>query len=137
MRRVSARIDGWASSPVSVVGVSGTRVLLGFIGLMFYVSQYGDRGFLFGPDSVLPWHEFTERVAANGSFSLYALSSSDAWFQVIFHLGIVAALMVMLGIGGGQDLLSTGFSCGRYMSARRSCWMAATTSPISSSSCFS
>lgn len=71
---------------------------------MFYVSQYGDRGFLFGPDSVLPWHEFTERVAANGSFSLYALSSSDAWFQVIFHLGIVAALMVMLGIGGRAGL---------------------------------
>ncbi|MET9662424.1 HTTM domain-containing protein [Streptomyces sp. NPDC006510] len=100
MRRVLTRIDGWASSPVSVVGVSGTRVLLGFIGLMFYVSQYGDREFLFGPDGVLPWREFTERIAANDSFSLYAINSSNAWFQVIFHLGIIGALMVMLGIGG-------------------------------------
>lgn len=104
MRRILTRIDGWASSPVSVVGVSGTRALLGFIGLMFYASQYGDREFLFGPDGVLPWQDFTERIAANNSFSLYAVSSSDAWFQVIFHLGMIAALMVMLGIGGRVGL---------------------------------
>ncbi|MFH8692876.1 HTTM domain-containing protein [Streptomyces anulatus] len=100
MRRILAKIDGWTSSPVSVVGVSGTRVLLGFVGLMYYISQYGDRAFLFGPESVLPWQDFTDRVAENGSFSLYAISSSDAWFQIVFHLGIIAALLVMLGVGG-------------------------------------
>ncbi|MGW6603286.1 HTTM domain-containing protein [Streptomyces sp. NPDC055036] len=104
MRRILAKIDGWASSPISVVGVSGTRVLLGFIGLMYYVSQYGDREFLFGPNAVLPWDEFTDRVAANDSFSLYTVSSSDAWFQVVFHLGLVVALLVMLGIGGRVGL---------------------------------
>ncbi|MGW1658555.1 HTTM domain-containing protein [Streptomyces atratus] len=100
MRRILAKIDGWASSPVSVVGVSGTRVILGFVGLMYYISQYGDREFLFGPNSVLPWREFVDRVTENGSFSLYAISSSDAWFQIVFHLGLIAALLVMLGVGG-------------------------------------
>lgn len=104
MRRILAKIDGWASSPVSVVGVSGARVLLGFVGLMYYISQYGDRAFLFGPNSVLPWQEFTDRVAENGSFSLYTISSSDAWFEIIFHLGLVFALLVMLGVGGRVGL---------------------------------
>ncbi|MER6017291.1 HTTM domain-containing protein [Streptomyces anulatus] len=104
MRRILTKIDGWSSSPVSVVGASGTRVLLGFVGLMYYISQYGDRAFLFGPASILPWQEFTDRVAENGSFSLYAASSSEAWFQIVFHLGLIAALLVMLGVGGRLGL---------------------------------
>ncbi|WP_097981064.1 HTTM domain-containing protein [Streptomyces sp. f150] len=104
MSKIFAKIDGWSSIPVSVVGASGARVLLGFVGLMYYISQYGDRAFLFGPDGVLPWQEFTDRVAENGSFSLYAISSSEAWFQIIFHVGIIAALLVMLGVGGRVGL---------------------------------
>lgn len=104
MRRILEKLDGWTLSPVSVVGVSGTRVLLGFVGLMYYISQYGDRAFLFGPDNVLPWQEFADRVAENGSFSLYAISSSSAWFEIVFHLGIIAALLVTLGVGGRVGL---------------------------------
>ncbi|MEU4167052.1 HTTM domain-containing protein [Streptomyces sp. NPDC026665] len=90
--------------PFGVVGVSGTRALLGFVGLMFYVSQYADRDFLFGPDAVLPWREFVAQVHSEGSFSLYAWSSSEAWFQLVFHLGLITALMVTLGIGGRAGL---------------------------------
>ncbi|WP_050487110.1 HTTM domain-containing protein [Streptomyces sp. CNS654] len=104
MRRILEKLDGWTLSPVSVVGVSGARVLLGFVGLMYYISQYGDRAFLFGPDSVLPWQEFADRVAENDSFSLYAISSSSAWFEIVFHLGIIIALLVMLGVGGRVGL---------------------------------
>ncbi|MFD7386002.1 MULTISPECIES: HTTM domain-containing protein [Streptomyces] len=104
MRKILEKLDGWTLSPVSVVGVSGARVLLGFVGLMYYVSQYGDRAFLFGPDSVLPWQEFADRVAENDSFSLYAISSSSAWFEIVFHLGIIIALLVMLGVGGRVGL---------------------------------
>ncbi|MEU8589123.1 HTTM domain-containing protein [Streptomyces sp. NPDC048664] len=104
MNKLNAALDRWASVPFGVVGVSGTRAVLGFVGLMFYVSQYADRNYLFGPDAVLPWHDFVSQVHENGSFSLYAWSSSEAWFQLIFHLGLITALMVTLGIGGRVGL---------------------------------
>ncbi|MER7468629.1 HTTM domain-containing protein [Streptomyces sp. NPDC097981] len=71
---------------------------------MFYASQYGDRKYLFGPDSVLPWAEFVTKVHDNGTFSLYTLSSSDAWFEVVFHVGMLAALAVTCGVGGRISL---------------------------------
>ncbi|MEV6588245.1 HTTM domain-containing protein [Streptomyces acidicola] len=96
------KIDAWASRPVAVLGVSGTRVLLGFVGLMFYVSQYGDRHYLFGPgnDTLLPHQAFLDELKASGSFSIYAWSTSPITFEVFYHLGVIAALAVTLGIGG-------------------------------------
>ncbi|QRX91154.1 HTTM domain-containing protein [Streptomyces noursei] len=84
----------------SVLGVSGTRALLGFVGFMYYASQYGDRSYLFGPDGVLPWREFVSQLHDSGTFSLYAFSNSEAWFQIIFHLGMLTALAVACGVGG-------------------------------------
>ncbi|MDX3516196.1 HTTM domain-containing protein [Streptomyces caniscabiei] len=95
-----ALIDSWSTHPRSILGVSGMRALLGFIGFMFYASQYGDRHYLFGPDSILPWRDFTEQLEQSGTFSLYAFSDSDAWFELTFHVGMVLALGVALGFGG-------------------------------------
>lgn len=61
---------------------------------MFYVSQYADRDCLFGPDAVLPWREFVAQVHSNGSFGLYAWSSSQAWFQ---RVGLTGGPRVQLG----------------------------------------
>ncbi|MFD3515944.1 HTTM domain-containing protein [Streptomyces sp. NPDC058657] len=104
MTRFISAIDKWGTQPVSLLGVSGTRALLGFVGLMFYVSQYSDRSYLFGPDGALPWRDFTTYIDESNSFSLYTLSSSETWFQIVFHLGLVVALLVMLGIGGRLGL---------------------------------
>ncbi|MFD4242273.1 DCC1-like thiol-disulfide oxidoreductase family protein [Streptomyces sp. NPDC058525] len=98
--RLTELLDTAGSRPFSVLGVSGTRLLLGFVGFMYYASQYGDRGFLFGPDGVYPWAEFTAKVHEGGTFSLYTLSSSTLWFEIVFHAGILAALAVTCGVGG-------------------------------------
>lgn len=104
MKKLISAVDRWSSVPAGVVGVSGTRAVLGLVGLMFYISQYADRDYLFGPDAVLPWREFVAQLHNDGSFSLYAWSSSEAWFQLVFHLGLITALMVTLGIGGRAGL---------------------------------
>ncbi|MET7521594.1 HTTM domain-containing protein [Streptomyces sp. NPDC005248] len=98
-------LDRWSSHPVSVLGVSGTRALIGFVGLMFYVSQYGDRGYLFGPDGVFPWKDFLAALDRDGTFSLYALSSSGSWFELVFHIGMLSALAVTFGVGGRPVLV--------------------------------
>ncbi|MFE3324945.1 hypothetical protein [Streptomyces sp. NPDC059176] len=100
MKKLWASLDRLSASPVAVTGVCGTRALLGFVGFMFYASQYGDRGYLFGPDGVYPWQSFTEGLRDNGTFSLLSLSTSGGWFEMVFHLGMLAALAVTLGLGG-------------------------------------
>ncbi|MEV7079913.1 HTTM domain-containing protein [Streptomyces sp. NPDC093516] len=101
LKNVSGRLDAWSLNPVAVTGVSGTRALLGFVGLMYYVGQYRERNYLFGPDGVLPHDEFTAQLTG---FSVYALSASPVFFQVVYHLGIAVALAVMLGVGGRPGL---------------------------------
>ncbi|CAL9480541.1 HTTM domain-containing protein [Streptomyces sp. enrichment culture] len=101
LRNVTARLDSWSLDPVAVTGVSGTRVLLGFVGLMYYASQYQERNYLFGPDGVLPHEEFEAQLTG---FSLYTLSASPGYFQLVYHLGMAAALAVMLGVGGRPGL---------------------------------
>ncbi|WP_246574341.1 HTTM domain-containing protein [Streptomyces genisteinicus] len=101
MKGVVARLDAWSLHPVAVTGVSGTRALLGFVGLMYYVSQYGERHYLFGPDGILPHGEFLDQLTG---FSLYALSGSPLWSELLFHAGIAAALAVVLGVGGRPGL---------------------------------
>ncbi|MFF4591047.1 hypothetical protein [Streptomyces sp. NPDC001388] len=84
--------------------------LLGFVGLMYYLSHYGDRHYLFGPgaDAVLPHRLFVEQVQEKGSFSAYAWSTSEAWFEGVFHLGLLAALSVTVGVGGRVVLAAHG-----------------------------
>ncbi|MFD5001822.1 HTTM domain-containing protein [Streptomyces mutabilis] len=101
LKNATARLDSWSLNPVAVTGVSGTRALLGFVGLMYYVSQYQERGYLFGPDGVLPHAEFKAQLTG---FSLYTLSASPGYFECVYHLGIAAALAVMLGVGGRVGL---------------------------------
>ncbi|MFE1173068.1 hypothetical protein [Streptomyces sp. NPDC058773] len=100
MKKISRFLDTASTQSFSILGVSGTRALLGFVGFMYYASQYGDRSYLFGPESVLPWREFVSQLQDNGTFSLYAVSNSEAWFQIVFHLGMLTALAVTCGVGG-------------------------------------
>ncbi|MFF4603971.1 hypothetical protein ACFY12_14715 [Streptomyces sp. NPDC001339] len=100
LRAIAALLDRLSGSPAAVTGASGTRALLGFVGFMFYASQYGERSYLFGPDAVYPWQDFIEGLHANDTFSLYAWSTSGTWFEVLFHLGMFAALAVTFGVGG-------------------------------------
>lgn len=102
MSMFMAAVDKWSTRPVAVLGASGTRCLLGFVGFMYYVSQYTDRRYLFGPDGVLPHREFTDQIGS--TFNLYAWSASHTWFELVFHAGALAALAVTLGMGGRAGL---------------------------------
>ncbi|WP_240436662.1 HTTM domain-containing protein [Streptomyces sporangiiformans] len=95
-----AVLDRWTGTSYAVLGVSGTRALIGFAGFMFYVSQYADRDYLFGPGGVVSWGHFQSVLGETETFSLYALSPSAAWFEMVFHLGLLCSLAVTLGLGG-------------------------------------
>ncbi|WP_438487203.1 HTTM domain-containing protein [Streptomyces sp. S186] len=79
----------------ALVGAALTRIVLGAIGLYYYLRDYLHRSFLWGPEGVWPWENFTG--SHNGGFSVYSLSRSETWFQLAFHAGAVIALLFMLG----------------------------------------
>ncbi|SCK44055.1 Vitamin K-dependent gamma-carboxylase [Streptomyces sp. WMMB 714] len=99
-----ASLDRVADRPSSTAGVSAARVLIGFVGFMYYISQYKDRSYLFGPDGVLPHHVFVEQLAESGAFSIYSWSDSPLWSEAVFHLGALAAFSVLIGFGGRLGL---------------------------------
>ena len=74
------------------------RMGLGLVTLAYYLVHYQDRHFLFGPDGVWPWSNFEETLGEAGSFSLYQLSRSDPWFELVFHVGIVVSLLLVVGL---------------------------------------
>lgn len=92
-----ALIEPLTSARRFTIGASLTRVGLGLVTLSYYLIHYGDRHFLFGPDGVWPWSNFHETLRESGSFSLYALSRADLWFELLFHAGIVVSLLVVVG----------------------------------------
>ncbi|WP_156727314.1 HTTM domain-containing protein [Streptomyces apocyni] len=90
------RIDDLSLRRRSLIGSALARIILGALGLYYYLRDYTERSYLWGPDGVWPWQNFTGPAAGDG-FSLYSVSRSNTWFELIFHLGALAALLFMLG----------------------------------------
>lgn len=94
-RMAYSQLDRLSGGRQALVGAALTRIMLGAIGLYYYLRDYFHRSFLWGPEGVWPWQNFTG--PDNEAFSLYSLSKSETWFQLVFHAGAVIALLFMLG----------------------------------------
>lgn len=84
-----------------LIGMALLRVILGVAGVGYYLSDYGDREYLWGPNSYDSIRDAAQQLQ-HGSFSLYLLDDSDLWFQFLFHVGLVVA--VAFTIRGGRWL---------------------------------
>jgi hypothetical protein len=76
-------------------------MLVGFAAVAFYLSDYSDRRYLWGPEGYNSFAD-AEQALPHGTFSIYLMSRSDTWFEITFHLGLVVA--VMFTIFGGRFL---------------------------------
>lgn len=84
-----------------LIGLSLLRILLGVASIMFYVSDYSRREFLWGPNSY-DSQSLAARQMGGGLFSLYSLSNSQTWFELVFHAGLLTA--ILFTIFGGRAL---------------------------------
>lgn len=73
-------------------GLSLTRIGLGIIILYNYLIVYFQRHFLFGPNGVVG--------DENIGYSLYNLMSEQWYFELIYHFGIVFAILFTIGYKG-------------------------------------
>lgn len=74
-----------------LIGIAILRIVIGIAGVQFYVSDYVHREFLWGPNSYNSLTDASHQLR-RGQFSLYFLDDSNVWFNVVFHLGLAAAI---------------------------------------------
>lgn len=99
-RRVGAVADWMVDGPRATTALSLLRTVVGVVSVALYVRQYAGRSTFFGPDGVYGTDGIREYTASIGTWSLYALSDSEVLFEIIFHVGLAVAVLVMLGLGG-------------------------------------
>jgi hypothetical protein len=88
------RLVEYSSREHFAIGASVLRIVAGSAILFQYLINYGQRGYLFGPDGLFPYDAFREGMEG---FSLYALSDSPVFFEVTYHLGIIVGILFLLG----------------------------------------
>jgi hypothetical protein len=84
-----------------LVGVAILRVVIGFATVLYCLSDYSKRRFLWGPDSYNSISTAKAELPRWG-FSIFLWSHSTLWFEIAFHAAIVIALAFM--IFGGRAL---------------------------------
>jgi Vitamin K-dependent gamma-carboxylase len=90
-------LERFSTQRYGVVAAGLMRISLGLVCLSFYVLHYVDRWYLFGPDAVWSWDNFTGALDDGGGLSLYEVSRSDVWFTVLFHVGILVTVLFIVG----------------------------------------
>lgn len=77
------------------IGASVFRIIAG-VGILYqYLVNYEQRRYLFGPNGVMPFDAFAGDVGEG--FSLYRFAHSTAGFELLFHLGLVVAILFVVG----------------------------------------
>lgn len=80
-----------------LVGTSLLRISFGLLILYMYLIHYAQRRFLWGPDGMQTHDSLREQMTLTTNFSLYEFSDSILYFEGIYHLGILAALLFTVG----------------------------------------
>jgi len=84
-----------------LIGIAALRIVIGFATILYCLADYDRRQFLWGPDS------YNSAAAASKSlpqwgFSLFLVSNSQVWFELLFHAVILVAIAFM--VFGGRWL---------------------------------
>lgn len=80
-----------------LIGASILRIGIGIVILYNYSINYSQRHFLWGSDGITKMPHSKEYI----NFSIYQLSDSTLYFEIIYHLGILLALLFTLGYKTG------------------------------------
>ncbi|KGN37580.1 HTTM domain-containing protein [Knoellia subterranea] len=90
--------------PHGLSSIAVVRAVIGLCGLAMYLSDYGIRHLLWLPDVLGAGSTPSTRHTAGSLLSFYTFVGDGLGFEIVYHLGIVAALTVMLGVGGRVGL---------------------------------
>ncbi|WP_329121129.1 hypothetical protein [Streptomyces sp. NBC_01465] len=101
LARVDAGLLRMASQKNRLIGIALLRIVIGLATVMYCLADYGNRRFLWGPDSYNSI-ETAKAALSHGSFSLFLVSHSTVWFEIVFHATILVSAVYM--VYGGRAL---------------------------------
>ncbi|MFT3767503.1 MAG: HTTM domain-containing protein [Minicystis sp.] len=90
------RLVDRASEPRFLIGASLFRIVSGLTILHLYLANYHQRHYLYGPLGVWPFARSLAE-AQGGSFSVYLWSRAPLYFEIVYHLGILCAVLFIIG----------------------------------------
>ncbi len=89
-----ARAFDWLTHEHWLIGASLMRISLGAWAVFFYLLHWRVRGLFWAPDGILPFEKFLE---TRPLLNVFAVSRSPAYFEVVYVLAIIVALLVTTG----------------------------------------
>ncbi|MEU0839984.1 HTTM domain-containing protein [Streptomyces sp. NPDC005962] len=92
--RGHARVTGSALGPHQTAVV---RIGFSFTWLLFLVREWPHRRELYGPDGPWNWDMARRLIDGNHAFTALMWSDSGLWFETVYALALVSALLLLLG----------------------------------------
>ncbi|WP_434592699.1 HTTM domain-containing protein [Streptomyces sp. A5-4] len=90
VQRVTSTALGPYQSAVVRIGFSVTW-------LLFLLSEIPHRRELYGPDGSWGWDMAQQLIASNHAFTVLMWSESALWFELVYALALLSALLLLLG----------------------------------------
>lgn len=94
MARGHARVTGTALGPYQTAVV---RIGFSFTWLLFLLREWPHRRELYGPDGPWSWDMARQLIDGNRAFTALMWSDSGLWFETVYALALVSALLLLLG----------------------------------------
>ncbi|WP_025151109.1 DCC1-like thiol-disulfide oxidoreductase family protein [Bacillus sp. H1a] len=85
-----SKATDWLSKERFLIGTSLARISIGFLMLYMYLMHYSQRYYLWGNQGIIS-NEMT------GPTTLYSLSNSNIYFDIIYHIGILLSILFIFG----------------------------------------
>ncbi|MDT9690813.1 HTTM domain-containing protein [Streptomyces sp. P9(2023)] len=90
MQRVTASALGPYQTAIVRIGFSLTW-------LLFLLRELPRRHELYGPDSPWAWEMGRQLIAQNDAFTVLMWSDSALWFEIVYALAVLSAVLLLLG----------------------------------------
>lgn len=90
-------LDRVSGHRYALYGLSVVRIGYGLILIGILLVNYSERRLLWGPESPWTYEIFREAQRDLGGWSLYQISSSGIWFELVYHLTILLSVLFVLG----------------------------------------
>ncbi len=90
----------WLYREEFLIGASLARIGMGFIILYMYLIHYAQRYLLWSDAGLIDHETYLAASSRDQAYSLYMISPSLGYFDLIYHLGIVITILYLIGWKG-------------------------------------
>jgi Vitamin K-dependent gamma-carboxylase len=95
--KITALLERISGHKYALYGLSVVRIGYGLVLIGILLINYHERRLLWGPESPWTYEIFRGIQQDRGGLSLFQISSSGAWFELVYHLTIVLCVLFVLG----------------------------------------